>query len=226
MKVSLLHTADGSDTLYNHELDESYHSKFGAISESLHVFIKNGLEQIEQKEITIFEVGFGTGLNALLSAIYAVEKQQKINYTAIEKYPLHLSVVAGLNYCRQLHCPETLFQAMHEYKWGLKQQVSDFFTLIKIKEDLLDADLTQIDKPALIFFDAFSPVKQPEMWQPEIFEKLFKLLAYNGKLLTYSASGKVKTAMRQAGFEIKRLKGPAGKHHMLLATKLIPEGNP
>jgi tRNA U34 5-methylaminomethyl-2-thiouridine-forming methyltransferase MnmC len=212
-------TDDGSSTVYIKEIDECYHSTHGAISESLHVFIRNGLQQINQTEINVFEIGFGTGLNAFLSAIYAHDYKIKVNYTTIEKYPLETNIVDKLNYSQNLGFPE-IFKAIHFTSWNKTGQITPFFTLLKLNQDFVKFDFNQIVKTDIVFFDAFSPSKQAEMWQPMLFEKLYNLLNINGTLVTYAAAGLVKSALRQVGFQVKRLQGPPGKHHMISAKKI------
>jgi tRNA U34 5-methylaminomethyl-2-thiouridine-forming methyltransferase MnmC len=218
-KRSLHKTDDGSYTIYNEDIDECYHSKFGAIAESQYVFFKNGLELIQHDEITIFEVGFGTGLNALLAVIYSESKQKKIQYIGIEKYPIENDLISGLDYSKHLATNENIFKKLHHSSWERNVEITPFFSLLKIKQDLNEIDFTVFENIDLIFFDAFSPGKQPELWIVEIFMKLNRILKPGGILVTYASSGIVKSALRQAGFEIKRLKGPPGKHHMILAKK-------
>jgi tRNA U34 5-methylaminomethyl-2-thiouridine-forming methyltransferase MnmC len=222
-KISVIETDDGSNTIFNHEIDESYHSKYGAILESQHVFIKNGLEFIEKDLINIFEVGFGTGLNSLLSMIYSELNNKTINYTSIEKYPLDYQLINQLNYGNLLGKSDKFFHQLHEAAWEKNIQINPLFSLLKIKADIIGIDLSNYQNPDIVFFDAFSPARQPELWSIEIFSALYNFLKNNGILVTYSASGIVKTALRNAGFKIKRLKGPPGKHHMLLALKSIDE---
>jgi tRNA U34 5-methylaminomethyl-2-thiouridine-forming methyltransferase MnmC len=215
----IVNTKDGSNTVYNQDIDECYHSTFGAISESMHIFIKNGLEQLSLPEIKVFEIGFGTGLNAFLAAIFAQTKSIKINYYTIEKYPLDSNTINNLNYFKHLSYQD-IYNALHLAEWNKMVQLSPFFKIYKLNQDLIHFDFEQIESPDIVFFDAFSPSKQPEMWQPEIFEKIYKILNFNGILLTYTAAGIVKNALRKAGFHVKRLQGPPGKHHMIFAKKV------
>jgi len=219
LKINIIDTEDGSHTLLNGEINETYHSTFGAISESEHVFIKNGLQLLNFPVIHVFEIGFGTGLNALLSAIYAQNNGVLINYSTIEKYPLESNIIEKLNYASQLSYPE-LYRALHQAEWNTKIQISPNFNLKKYYQDLVQFDFDQTESPDIVFFDAFSPSKQPEMWQVDIFMHIYKKLSDNGILVTYAAAGVVKNALREAGFIVKRLKGPPGKHHMLLARKI------
>ncbi len=208
-------SADNSPTLYLPELDEHYHSVYGAKSESEHVFIRAGLKQIHKPNIKILEIGFGTGLNALLSYLTARSDKIKLCYTGIEKYPLSPDIIEDL---LTEDIPEKeLFRQLHESPFDAKNTLSDFFSLTKIKTDLKDFKPSKIYD--LIYFDAFAPDKQPELWTTEIFKRLFKACEKGGILVTYSAKGSVKQALRDAGFFVKRLPGPQGKRHMVQAIK-------
>jgi tRNA U34 5-methylaminomethyl-2-thiouridine-forming methyltransferase MnmC len=218
LKIEIIKTDDGSNSLLNNEINETYHSTFGAIAESNHVFIKNGLERVELQKINILEIGFGTGLNTFLSAIYAEEKKIEINFTSIEKYPLDETVFLNLNYSQILGYSE-IYKKIHSSEWNNNESISSFFNLRKIKQDLLIFNFNQIDNIDIVYFDAFSPSKQPEMWNFQIFEKIYKLMNFQGILVTYTSAGTVKMALRQAGFHVSRLTGPPGKHHMVIATK-------
>jgi len=218
LNVNIVDTEDGSNTIFNKEIEETYHSTFGAISESDHVYIKNGLELLNLKVINVFEIGFGTGLNAFLSAIYAQSKGLIMNYYTLEKYPLDINIINKLNYIHHIGFSET-YSALHKAEWNIKVKISPSFNLKKLGQDLLTFNFEQIEKPDIVFFDAFSPSKQPELWQPQIFENIYKILNPNGILVTYTAAGIVKNALRTAGFQVKRLQGPPGKHHMVLAKK-------
>lgn len=217
--LSLYRTADGSYTIYNEDIDECYHSKFGAIAESKHVFIKNGLELIQSKEVQVFEAGFGTGLNALLTAIYAENHHLKISYFAVEKYPLSHELINSLDYNLQLGVSNKLFKRLHTSPWNKMADINPYFTLQKIDKDLNHINFNEYKNIDLVYFDAFSPAKQAELWSTELFQKLYNILKPGGILVTYASSGIVKFALRDAAFKIKRLKGPPGKHHMILATK-------
>ena len=219
-KVKVIITDDGSNTIYLPELDETYHSKFGAINEARHVFIENGMANFSKSELSILEIGFGTGLNALLTLIYASENKLNVNYTTFEKYPLDKEVVAALNFDKLLEDKNNYLVKIHDLEWEKSHQITGFFNLEKKEADVLDKNLLFPGKFDLIYFDAFAPSKQAEMWDESLFSKLYALLRTGGKLVTYSAAGIVKRALRNAGFFVKRLPGPLGKHHMLMSTKL------
>lgn len=217
MKTKTIETEDGSHSLYVEELDEHYHSTKGAIQESRHVFIQAGLHYTKVNPVNILEIGFGTGLNALLSILYAEEHSCAINYTAIEKYPLNAQIAAELNYARLTGDQNNYFENIHNTAWGTFQPVAPFFNLKKTEADM-PAWHSQ-DTFDLIFFDAFGPDKQPEMWSQSILNKMYSTLKENGILVTYSAKGLVRRRLQAAGFNVEKIPGPPGKHHMTRAVK-------
>jgi tRNA U34 5-methylaminomethyl-2-thiouridine-forming methyltransferase MnmC len=238
-KPKIIHTDDGSHTIYLPELNETYHSKFGAVNEAQHVFIENGLAKLEKLEIRasvlrqaqqpkiskqestieILEIGFGTGLNALLTLLYSIDKELTIKYFTIEKNPLLKETTATLNYPKIIEGAENYFDLLHSSEWEKSNKISDNFILKKMKANVLNKDLKLPENIDIIYFDAFAPSKQPEMWNENLFKKLFTCLKNDGKLVTYSSAGIVKQALRNAGFTVKRLQGPPGKHHMLFCSK-------
>jgi len=211
-------TADGSHTFFVPELNEHYHSTNGALTESKHVFINAGLNQIDQKEISILEIGFGTGLNALLSYLNAKSRNIQIHYTSIELYPIDKIWIEKLNFPDEIGIEHSIFEFLHNCEWDDEVQIDSFFTLHKIKGDLTKTQFhRQFD---LIYFDAFAPEKQPEMWSPEIFAHLFEQTNPNGILTTYCAKGAVRRMLQAAGYTTERLPGPPGKWEMLRGRKL------
>ena len=211
-------TGDGSHTLYVSELDEHYHSIHGAIQESDHVFIINGLDYCKADQVCIFETGFGTGLNAFLSAIYSVTHNKKIFYTSIEKYPLSESIINSLNYKEFVEERYAyLFEKIHSCRWDLKQDILPGFTLLKIKGDLLTSSLK--GHYDTIFFDAFGPEKQPDMWTDEVLGKISEITAPGGILVTYCVKGSVQRSLKKSGFNISLLPGPPGKRFVLRGIK-------
>jgi tRNA U34 5-methylaminomethyl-2-thiouridine-forming methyltransferase MnmC len=215
-------TADGSSTIYLPEWDENYHSKHGAIQEAYHVFIIHGLNQLfEQgyKHIAILEIGFGTGLNALITSIEAEKQNRSIDYYGVEAYPVMAEDVAKLNYIAELKAEDSkwLFETMHQLPWEETHQLSPSFTLTKQKKFFADIQ----DKEAfdIIYFDAFGARVQPELWTEAIFQNMYDALIPNGILVTYSAKGSVRRAMQAVGFSVEKLPGPPGKREMLRAWK-------
>lgn len=218
-------TADGSTTLELLGAEEHFHSMHGAIQESEHIYIQNGLAKKaeQQTQIRIFEMGFGTGLNALLSALYAKENNVRIDYVAIEAYPLEKALTDQLNYPNQLALSKEktdLFSDLHACEWEKRHAISPNFTFEKQASKLEDF---VFDFPAfdLVFFDAFNPDLQPELWTEAVFKRMYVALNPGALLLTYSAKGKVKRAMKAAGFVVEGIPGPPGKREITRATKPI-----
>ena len=217
MKLELVNTNDGSNSLKNLIINDSYHSKYGAINESNHIFIKNGLKRIRIKKIRVLEIGFGTGLNALLTQLYCDKKEQNITYHTIDNLPLREETYSSLNYCDQLKIDKNIFLKIHRSSWENEIELSNFFVLKKMNCDFTKTLFNE--KYDLIYFDAFSPSKQPEMWTLNNFKKLYNCLKSNGILITYSSKGDVKRTMKKVGFNISSVEGPAGKREITLASK-------
>ncbi|MDR2449361.1 MAG: tRNA (5-methylaminomethyl-2-thiouridine)(34)-methyltransferase MnmD [Prevotellaceae bacterium] len=216
MKRQFIITDDGSHTLFVPELNETYHSIRGAVQESLHVFLRAGFHYIVSCPITlplqILEVGFGTGLNALLTWQEAERLRFPVHYETVEKYPLSAEEAAALNY------PEReKLACLHGGRWEVPEVLSPCFTLCKKHVDLLE--YTPAGHFDVIYFDAFAPDVQPELWDKNIFCKLYDALNSGGALVTYSAKGTVKRTLRETGFEVQRLAGAMGKRHMIRAIK-------
>ena len=221
MKREFLKTADGSLTIHLPDWDEQYHSKHGAIQESKHVFIKTGLHHFcelhDVEELAILEIGFGTGLNALLTSQQAVELEKTINYDGVEAYPISFDQVQGLNYPEQLDVDSSIFLKLHEVAWETPQKITPHFLLHK--QQKFFKDITAKDVYHLIYFDAFGARVQPELWTQEVFKTMYDALKKDGVLVTYAAKGSVRRAMQAVGFTVERLPGPPGKREMLRATK-------
>lgn len=220
MSIKILKSGDGSDTLFNDTLNETYHSVNGAFTESQHVFIKNGLSMAQSSEITVFEIGFGTGLNALLSYDYFFRHPEikKINYYSIELYPLHLEMVDSLNYGSLENIQvKDLFKDLHRAEWGKEIEIRPGFTLCKILADITTFSPTFLCD--VVYFDAFAPDIQPLIWKPEVFDMLFKRLKLGGVFATYSAKGQVRRDLQQVGFRVERRPGPPGKREIIVAFK-------
>jgi len=216
----IITTADGSNTLFHEVLNETYHSKNGALQESLHVFIQNGLEHFINQNavdtIHIFEVGFGTGLNAILTLKEAINRNVKIKYTCLEAFPLSIDTINQLNYLKDETEVLKLFNKMHQCNWN---------EWVEINEHITTNHLLKISHPFdIIYFDAFAPDKQAELWTTTIFKTIFATMNIGSIFVTYSAKGDVKRALREAGFIVKRLAGPIGKRHMLCASKQLAAG--
>ena len=219
MKRIIEKTDDGSTTLFVPELNEHYHSTKGARTESQHIFINMGLKASTATTPHILEIGFGTGLNAFLTLLDAEACQRKIHYCSIELYPLGTDVIESLNYGEMLCAGrKDVFHALHQAEWNVAVQVTEFFELHKIQGDSNTCALP--DRIDLIYFDAFAPDKQPEMWNQEIFNRLYTHTTEGGVLVTYCAKGVVRRMMKEAGYSVERIPGPPGKREMLRAIKL------
>jgi len=216
-------TADGSFTLYVPELDEHYHSMNGAVQESQHVYLDAGLrhyintrrrlDESIAKEIQVLEFGFGTGLNAFFTALEAEKQTVKIRYTALEKFPLSPETAASLNYSQD---DPLLFKKIHQSGWENPVTLSPYFILQKRAIDFVVFDFPH--RYDVVYYDAFAPDKQPEVWSQELFDKLFAAMNPEGILTTYCAKGSIRRRMQQSGFSVERLPGASGKREMLRAN--------
>lgn len=215
----IITTNDGSHSLLVPELNEQYHSVHGAKQEAEHVFLKMGLEDDSKaslKEINVFEVGFGTGLNALLTADWASRNKKIINYTSIEKYPVSSEEFSLLNYGDLLGESE-LYNQITAAGWESLKELTNHFAVKKLELDLLVGELPKGQD--VVFFDAFAPNKQPKLWEVAVFEKIFKIMNQGGVLVTYCCQGQARRNMIAAGFEVEKVPGPPGKREMLRARK-------
>ncbi|MFV5692748.1 tRNA (5-methylaminomethyl-2-thiouridine)(34)-methyltransferase MnmD [Flavobacterium sp. LT1R49] len=219
MKREIIQTLDGSTTIHLQEWDECYHSKHGAIQEAQHVFIKNGLSLFQNKQVSILEIGFGTGLNAFITFLEASKMNQFIDYVGVEAYPISAEEVVSMNYVDELNASNesAVFKKMHESNWEENIVLRDDFTLTKRKQFFEEID--DFEKFDLIYFDAFGYRVQPELWSTAIFKKMYNALKSNGVLVTYAARGVVKRSMIEVGFAVEKLAGPPGKREMFRATK-------
>lgn len=219
----LIITKDGSHTVSIPEMKVTYHSHHGAIQESLHVFINAGLKYVLDTDnppvIYIFEMGLGTGLNALLTLIEAERLQRPVHYTTIELYPLQENEIKTLNYCEQLKRAdlESVFQLLHTCECEKDVVITPFFTFNKIKVSLFD--FTTHQRFNVIYYDSFAPSAQPEHWTAEVFGKLYSILLPVGILVTYCSKSIVRKAMQAAGFVVTKIQGPWGKREMIRAIR-------
>jgi tRNA U34 5-methylaminomethyl-2-thiouridine-forming methyltransferase MnmC len=221
MKMELVDTSDGSPTIFLPEMDEQYHSLYGAVTESNHVFIQNGLLYYSASDPVIFEVGFGTGLNCLLTAHWAGREKREVSYVTIEKFPLSDNIIKQLNYGRFIaDAGEQLFSAIHAYPWNREVQVTPYFSLLKIQADFILTDRELPQKCNVVYFDAFGPDKQPEMWTQALFNRIYQLMQPGGIFVTYSAKGEVRRRLISSGFGVEKIPGPPGKKEMLRGIKM------
>lgn len=222
MERKIITTADGSKTIHIVDWDEQYHSKHGAIQEAYHVFIKSGLSLFKNRSLSILEIGFGTGLNCLITFLESQKLNLDIAYTGVEAFPITFEELEQLNYISELKADafSAEFQKMHQLPWEKEIEISDTFHLCKQQKDF--KDLQDSSKFNLIYFDAFGARVQPELWTEAIFAKMYAALRNQGVLVTYAAKGSVRRAMQAVGFVVERLPGPPGKREMLRATKTLP----
>ncbi|MCC2548843.1 tRNA (5-methylaminomethyl-2-thiouridine)(34)-methyltransferase MnmD [Hymenobacter sp. BT175] len=222
-KVEVRTTADGSSTLYVPSLNEHYHSMHGAVQEAQHVYLQAGLEPVLTKStgmVWVLEIGFGTGLNTLLTLQRSLTSTHPIFYDTIEKYPLPLSVIGQLEVERYLLNPELqdYHQQLHAASWGTPVALTPQFALYKIAGALQNTPLSE-DTYHVIYFDAFAPEKQPEMWTDEVFARLYEATAPGGVLVSYCAKGSFRRSLKAAGWQIEKIAGPQGKREMTRARK-------
>jgi tRNA U34 5-methylaminomethyl-2-thiouridine-forming methyltransferase MnmC len=222
MGIEIITTSDGSHSLLNTTLNETYHSRHGAVQESLHVFIKEGLDYLLTKKpaatISILEIGFGTGLNALLTAQRALEVSAVVQYTSLETKPLPELIWAQLNYTSSPDA-EVLFRSLHEAPWATAVDITPAFRLTKRKVSLLEATFAP-GSFDLIYFDAFAPNKQPEMWTYAVLETVVHTLREGGMFVTYCARGQLKRDLKALGLTVETLAGPPGKKEMVRGVQL------
>lgn len=219
MQRELIVTADGSHTIFNEELNVSYHSTHGAIAESQHVYINTGLKTISKKQVSILDIGFGSGLNAILTLIHADHDHLKILYEGVELYPLDDVQVSALNYLSVLREEgyREKFLSMHSCAWSTSHKISENFQLIKFREDILTVQLYSTYD--LVYFDAFAPSAQPLLWTKELFAKIFAAMNNGAVLTTYSSKSIVRRALTEAGFKVDKVPGPYGKREIVRAVK-------
>ncbi|MEM6892247.1 MAG: tRNA (5-methylaminomethyl-2-thiouridine)(34)-methyltransferase MnmD [Bacteroidota bacterium] len=221
MKRKIIVTADGSKTIQIEDWNEQYHSIHGAVQEAYHVFIKSGFWHVQTKEqpLRILEMGFGTGLNALITLYEAQIRDVPVEYVGIERFPVSLEEALQLEYTEMLQWfeYESVYRKMHEISWETVHQLTPNFGLMKCQQDFFEVNQSSLFN--LVYFDAFGARVQPELWTVALFEKMYKALKLDGVLVTYSAKGSVRRALQEVGFVVERLPGPPGKREMLRATK-------
>ena len=212
--MKIIQTSDGSATLYREDIDETYHSRHGAVQEAMHVFIETGLKKSNRDPIRIFEMGFGTGLNAYLTYQHA---KQEVFYTGLELYPVESVIIKQTEYWEALKAEEHHFLKMHDLEWESFQDLSNNFHLRKLEGDLNSIQFEE--KFDLIYFDAFGPRAQAELWERPILEKVVNLMDEDAIFVTYCAKGQVRRDLQDLGLEMERLPGPPGKREMLFGKR-------
>lgn len=223
MKRSIITTSDGSKTIQIEGWNEQYHSIHGALQEAKHVYINAGLKtflerQPKQNALTVLEIGFGTGLNALLTALESLNISQEICYHGIEAYPVEAEELQALGYHTLIGSDPSIFQNIHNCSWHETHKILPHFSIVK--RQAFFSDIAEVNEFDVIYFDAFGPRVQPNLWIESIFKKMYEALRPNGLLVTYCAKGSVRRCMQAVGFEVERLPGPPGKREMLRAIKL------
>lgn len=223
MKRSIITTSDGSKTIQIEGWNEQYHSIHGALQEAKHVYINAGLKtflerQPKQNALTLLEIGFGTGLNALLTALESLNISQEICYHGIEAYPVEAEELQALGYDTLIGSDPSIFQNIHNCSWHENHKILPHFSIVK--RQAFFSDIDEANAFDVIYFDAFGPRVQPDLWIESIFKKMYEALRPNGLLVTYCAKGSVRRCMQAVGFKVERLPGPPGKREMLRAIKL------
>ena len=222
MKIKKVTTADGSNSLSLVGQNEQYHSKHGALQEAKHVYIESALSYFFEsnpscQKAKVLEVGFGTGLNTLLSWLFVNQFKSELHYTSIEAFPLEWKDVESLNYPELLYIPIEKFQCIHNLSWEVFHQLDSNFRFRKVEIKL--EKINFINEFDVVFFDAFGPRTQPELWEKPILQKIHQAMKISGVFVTYSAKGQVRRNLMEVGFRVQKIPGPPGKREMLRATK-------
>lgn len=223
MKRSIITTSDGTKTIQIEDWNEQYHSIHGALQEAKHVYIESGLHEFLQRHpshthITILEIGFGTGLNTMLTATDELAFKKSILYHGVEAYPVLDGELKALDYASLVSSKPQIFDQLHLAPWNKESKILKHFVLKKRQEFF--TDIKDVNAFDIIYFDAFGPRVQPNLWTTTIFKIMYRAMHSNGILVTYSAKGSVRRAMQDVGFEVERLPGPPGKREILRATKV------
>ena len=224
LKREIRITNDGSKTLHINELNENYHSHHGALQEAQHVFIKNGLNLVNDYEINILELGFGTGLNVLvtINEYLKTDKNHIINYFSLEKYPINESEIQNLAYYELFDDQKftEIYQKIHTAEWEKPIEIVNGFNLFKIQCDFFDLKNLNLPTIDLVYYDCFGARVQPDLWEKPLFEMVSDIMAVNGLLTTYSSKGSVRRILEELHFKVEKKQGPPGKREMINAIKL------
>lgn len=220
MKREIITTKDGSKTLYMPAIYEHYHSNHGALQEAMHVFIQSGWDEIKLNEIKVLEIGFGTGLNAIITVIAGQKDNKIVHYTGLEAFPVTKEEIDLLKYdeLEGIDTVKSEYHLMHSTTWDVPNKINDSFTLTKVEQKMEDF-IPEKEGFDLIYFDAFGPRAQPFMWTDSVLQKMYDALSTNGIFVTYCAKGDVRRSLINLGFEVEKIPGPPGKREMLRATK-------
>lgn len=227
MEREIKMTHDGSRTLYIKDLNENYHSGHGALQEANHVFIDNGLKLIEKYEINILELGFGTGLNVLVTIdeFLKTDKNHIIHYYTIEKYPVDAVEVAELGYENLFSAPEIKHynQLIHSCKWNVATEILPNFSFTKFKCDFFDLKSMELPPINLVYYDCFGARVQPDLWEMPLLQIVTDKMADDSLLTTYSSKGSVRRTLKELNFKPEKRQGPPGKREMMIAWKIKDE---
>lgn len=228
MKREIKTTADGSKTIFIDELQEGYHSHNGALQEAEHVFIKNGINKVKNYEINILELGFGTGLNALvtINEFLKNDKNHIINYFTLEKYPVTEDEINELNYVKHFNFEnsEKIYNQIHILEWNKTHEILSNFTFTKFQCDFFELENLNLPLINLVYYDCFGAKIQPNLWEKPLFEMVRNKMSTGGLLTTYSSKGSVRRILKELNFEVTKLEGPKGKREMINAV-LLNEGS-
>lgn len=219
--LSIFKTQDGSNSVFSERFGVSYHSKYGAIQESKHVFLQSGLYPKLQAldKVSVLEAGLGTGLNALLTGLEAAQTGKPVHYVALEAYPLGQEQADALNYSAQLGSEAgSILQQIHHCEWGAPVYITPYFTFEKRR--IAFEAFEQGAAFDVVYFDAFAPNAQPELWEEAVLGRMYRALKPNGIFVTYCAKGAVKRCLKSLGFEVEALPGPPGKREMTRGVKV------
>ena len=224
MKREIKTTSDGSKTLYISELNENYHSHHGALQEARHVFIDNGLKTVQNYEINILELGFGTGLNVLVTIdeFLKTDKNHVIHYSTIEKYPVNECEVTELSYDSFFDEPniKEYYRKLHEFEWNKTTELFPNFFFTKYHRDFFDLKEIELPKINLVYYDCFGARVQPDLWEKPLFKMVADKMEMGGLLTTYSSKGSVRRILEELNFKVEKKNGPPGKREMINAIKL------
>ena len=224
MEREIRTTSDGSKTLYINDLDENYHSHHGALQEAVHVFIKNGLNSVYFYEINILELGFGTGLNVLVTIndFLKNDKNHIINYYTIEKYPVKEDEVLELDYSHFFEDPKikNIYQQIHTCNWNEKTEILPNFFFTKFNCDFFELKNLELPKINLVYYDCFGARVQPDLWEKPLFEMVADKMEVGSLLTTYSSKGSVRRILQELNFKVEKMAGPPGKREMINAIKM------
>ena len=224
MKREIKTTSDGSKTLYISELNENYHSHHGALQEARHVFIDNGLKTVQNYEINILELGFGTGLNGLVTIdeFLKTDKNHVIHYSTIEKYPVNECEVTELSYDSFFDEPniKEYYRKLHECEWNKTTELFPNFFFTKYHRDFFDLKEIELPKINLVYYDCFGARVQPDLWEKPLFKMVADKMEMGGLLTTYSSKGSVRRILEELNFKVEKKNGPPGKREMINAIKL------